>query len=307
MKFLKKVLVIFLVLAFMASGLWWFISARSNTQSISFENYYAYDKALPLKDSVRHLLDTTDYALHYATFYSVHNQKVTSLLSVPKSGEAPYPAVILLHGVGDRKSVDYVEAGNAFLTKAGYAVLRIDTHNHGDRKTDDYEFSLTDGLKYWTRNTISQTVFDLQRAVDFLETRPEIDKDRIGYYGISLGGIIGTIFCGLDERIKAPVIVIAGGSLNLMFGKEALSHEVLDYVSIIDPINFVHKIAPRPLLMINAEKDEVIPPLTSKLLYQKAKTPKNIIWYPTKHKEVPLKEVYQDGIDWFDKYLKNEN
>lgn len=303
MSLLKKVLFALSILVVLIAGLWFFISTRSNTQSISFDNYYAYDKALPLKDSVYQILDTSDYTLHYTTFYSVHNQKVTGLLSLPKTGKAPYPVIILLHGMGDRKSVDYVTSGNEYLTKAGYAVLRIDTHNHGDRKVDNYDFSLTDGLKYWTRNTISQTVFDLHRAVDFLETRADIDSERIGYYGISLGGIIGTIFCGLDERVKAPVIVIAGGSLNLLYGKDALKQEVLDYMSIIDPINFVEKIAPRPLLMINAENDEVIPPLTSKLLYQKAKEPKNIIWYPTTHKRVPLEQVYQDGINWFDEYL----
>ena len=304
MKIVKKALLGLVIFAALAFALWSFILARSSSDAISFENYYAYDKSLPLNDSIRLISDSSHYSLYYATFYSTHNQKVTSLLSIPKEGTAPYPVVVLLHGVGDRKDADYVEAGNELLTKAGYAVLRLDVHNHGDRKVNDYEFSLTDGLKYWTRNTISQTVFDLQRAVDFLERRPEIDSKKIGYYGISLGGIIGTVFCGIDERIKAVVIAIAGGSLNLMYGTDALSEEVLDYVSIIDPINFVEKIAPRPLLMINAENDEIIPPTMSKLLFNKAEEPKNIIWYPTTHRSVPVQKVYQDGIDWYDEWLK---
>jgi len=41
----------------------------------------------------------------------------------------------------------------------------------------------------------------------------------------------------------------------------------------------------------------------SKLLYEKAKKPKNIIWYPVKHHTIPLEKVYQDGVNWFDKYL----
>lgn len=307
MKWIKIIALIFGSILLLLAGLWFLFVAKSPTKSISLANYYAYDQELPLKDSIQQILDTTDFTLFYATFQSVHNQQVTSLLSIPKTGQPPYPTIILMHGVGDRKTVDYVEAGNTLLTQAGYAVLRLDTHNHGDRKTDDYDFDLREGLKYWTRNTITQTVFDLQRAVDFLEIQPAIDAERIGYYGISLGGIIGTIFCGLDDRIKAPVIAIAGGSLHLLFGKNALDQEVQDYVSVIDPINFVENIAPRPLLMINAENDEVIPPITSKLLFQQAKKPKEIIWYPTTHKTVPLEKVYQDGIDWFDKYLKDEN
>jgi len=63
-------------------------------------------------------------------------------------------------------------------------------------------------------------------------------------------------------------------------------------------------ISPRPLLMINAENDEVIPPVTSKLLFKKANKPKEIIWYPTKHRSLPIDKAYPDGIRWFNNYLK---
>ena len=85
---------------------------------------------------------------------------------------------------------------------------------------------------------------------------------------------------------------------------KALSEDVKDYLSIIDPINFVTMIHPRPLLMINASNDEIVPPITSRLLYNKAKDPKEIIWYPTKHRELPIDKAYPDGIRWFNKYLK---
>jgi len=266
--------------------------------------YYEYDQDLPLLDSVRLLTDTTDYSLFYLTYQSIHDEKVTALLTLPKKVKQPLPCIILMHGLGDRKTVDYIEAGNQYLLDAGYAVLRLDISNHGDRLKYDYDFDLTDGYRYWTRDLITQTVFDLRRAVDFIQTREELDHQRIGYYGISLGGIIGTIFCSVEERIGVPVIVLAGGNLNLMFGKEALSGDTKDYLSIIDPINYVAKISPRPLLMINAENDDVVPPITSKLLFNAAKKPKEIIWYPAKHHDIPIDKVYPDGIQWFDTYLK---
>ena len=208
-----------------------------------------------------------------------------------------------MHGLGDRITVDYIEAGHNYFIESGYAVLKINIANHGDRLENEYDFSLTDGYRYWTRDIISQTVFDLRRSIDFLNTREEIDPERIGYYGISLGGIIGTVFCGVDERVKVPVIALAGGNLNLMFGLKALSDETMDFMSIIDPVNFVEKIHPRPFLMINAENDEVVPPATSKILFQKAKEPKNIIWYPSKHRDLPIEKAYPDGISWFQEYL----
>jgi len=247
--------------------------------------------------------DTTDHTLFYLTYRSVHDAEVTGLMALPGTGKSPFPVVILMHGLGDRKTVDYIEAGNQYLLDAGYAVLRLDISNHGDRFRYDYDFDLTAGYRYWTRDILSQTVFDLRRAVDFIQTRDELDHERIGYMGISLGGIIGTVFCGIDQRVKVPVIVLAGGNMNLMFGMDALSEDTKDYLSIIDPVNFVGMISPRPLLMINARNDDVIPPLTSKLLFKAAKKPREIIWYPTKHHDLPIDKAYPDGIHWFNEHL----
>lgn len=279
-----------------------FISCGGDRE-LPVSQYYEYDQDLPLLDSVTLLRDTTDHSLSYVTYQSVHDQKVTALLTLPEKTAQSLPCIILMHGLGDRKTVDYIEAGNQYLLDAGYAVLRLDISNHGDRFKYDYDFDLTEGYRYWTRDLITQTVFDLRRAVDFIQTRVELDPDRIGYMGISLGGIIGTIFCSVEERVRVPVIVLAGGKLNLMFGKEALSGDTKDYLSIIDPINYVAGIAPRPLLMINAENDDIVPPITSKLLFNAAKKPKEIIWFPAKHHDIPLDLTYQEGIKWLDRYL----
>jgi uncharacterized protein len=272
-------------------------------QDFPVAKYYNYDHDLPLEDSVILVSDTNDFLMYSVSFTSIHNKRVTGLLSVPEKGETPCPVIILLHGLGDRKTVDYIQAGHNIFLDSGYAVLRIDVANHGNRKEHNYDFSLTDGYRYWTRSLVSQTVFDLRRSIDFLETRPEVDAERIGFFGISLGGIIGTIFSGVDERLKVPVIALAGGNLSLMFGLDALTEDTKDFFSIIDPINFVANIAPRPLLMINAENDEVIAPLTSKLLFNKAKQPKQIIWYPSRHRDLPIQEAYPDGVSWYNDHL----
>ena len=226
------------------------------------------------------------------------------MLSMPNGGSEPYPVIILMHGYGDRKTVDYIEAGNKIMLENGFAVLRLDIANHGDRIKEDFDFSFTNPeTKYRTRDVLIQTVFDLRRAVDFIETRKELDAGKIGYFGISLGGIIGTVFCGVDQRVKVPVIALAGGGMHLMFGTEALSDETKEYLSMIEPLNFVEHIAPRPLLMINAEDDDVIPPMMSKLMYKKAKEPKKIIWLPGKHHDLPVQKAYDAGVIWISEHL----
>ncbi|MCM4168586.1 Esterase FrsA [Arenibacter antarcticus] len=279
------------------------ISFLSTSHSISVTNYYEYDKAIPLNDTLAPLQDTSDFYLYHLQYTSVHNKIVTGLLSIPKIGKAPYPVIILMHGLGDHKAVDYVAYGNSLFTKNGYAVLRLDMNDHGERKGDFYDFDLTGPHKYWTREIIAQTVFDLRRAVDFIETQNNLDAYRIGYYGISLGGITGTIFCGLEDRVKVPIVALAGGQLNLLYGKGGLSREAKEFTSIIEPLNFVKQIAPRPFLMLNAKNDEVVPPMMSKLLFKGARQPKEIIWYNAKHRDAPLDSIYGDGLNWFNEYL----
>ncbi|MBL7092829.1 acetylxylan esterase [candidate division KSB1 bacterium] len=279
------------------------IVACAGKQEIPIDRYYEYDFSFPLEDSVWVEKETDRYITYYVTYRSVHESIVTGLLTIPKNIQTPMPAIIFVHGIGDYKDRDYMEWGHKYMVDSSYAVLRIDVANHGDRKIHDYDYDFVEGYRYWTRNMITQTVFDLRRAVDFLGKRPEIDSNRLGYFGISLGGIIGTVFCGVDKRIKVPVIALAGGGLNLVFKLKAFSEETKIYFSIFDPINFVDKISPRPLLMLNASNDEVVPPITSKLMYKKAGEPKKIIWYPTKHRRVPQDEVYPEGIRWFKKHL----
>jgi cephalosporin-C deacetylase-like acetyl esterase len=280
-----------------------FLSSCGKQECINVKNYYDYDAGLPLKDSLLQTDTIDNYVMQKIEYYSVHNKKVIALLSVPQNVKKPVPVIILLHGVGDRKTVDYIQAGHDFYIKKGYAVFRIDIANHGERIEDDYEFDFTGGRKFWTRDLMAQTVFDLRRGIDLINKTPGVDGKRIGFYGVSLGGFIGTVFCGVDDRVKVPVIALAGGGINIFWGTKALTDEAKNYFSIIDPLNFVEMISPRPLLMINASNDEIVPPLTSKRLYHAAKEPKNIIWYDSKHRDLPIDKAYEAGLEWYEKYL----
>ncbi|WP_282160463.1 alpha/beta hydrolase [Ulvibacterium marinum] len=280
-----------------------FKMANDTSESLPVTSYYGYDRAIPLKDSVEKVIDTTELTVLSVSFNSIHDKRVTGLLSLPKKSTTPSPVIILMHGLGDHKAVDYVEYGNGFFLKNGFAVLRLDISDHGDRENVTYDFDLTGDYKYWTRNVIAQTVFDLRRAVDFIETRKELDSKRIGYYGISLGGIIGTVFCGVENRVKVPVIALAGGQLNLLYKEKAFSREAKDFMGIVEPLNFVKHIAPRPFLMLNAKNDEVVHPAMSKLLFNAAEEPKEMVWYDAKHKDAPIDRIYGDGLNWFKEYL----
>ena len=78
-----------------------FIYASDTNANFPVTQYYAYDRAIPLKDSLNLLKDTTDFKLYHVSYTSVHDKKVTGLLSIPKNREVPHPVIILIHGLGD--------------------------------------------------------------------------------------------------------------------------------------------------------------------------------------------------------------
>ena len=234
----------------------------------------------------------------------MHQQRVAALLSLPHLGTRPFPVILFLHGLGDSKSADYMRYGDRAFAKAGYAVFRIDFALHGERRDPDFKkLDLRKPFPFTTRNSIVQTVFDLRRAVDFLQSRPQINGTRIGFMGISLGGITGTISCAVEPRIKVPVLALAGGGFRLLFGFKMFSPKIENLLAPIEPLHFVGKISPRPTLFINASKDEVIPPRLAKKLHNAAGSPKKVVWFATKHRDIPLDAAFQTAIAWFGRYL----
>ena len=148
-----------------------FLISCAGKQEIAIDRYYDYDFNFPLDDSVRVQKETDQYVMHYVTFRSFHDAVVTGLLTIPKNVTVLAPVVIFVHGIGDFKDRDYMELGHQYLVDSSYAVFRIDIANHGDRKTRDYDYDFVKGYRYWTRDVVAQTVFDLRRSIDFLKTR----------------------------------------------------------------------------------------------------------------------------------------
>ena len=139
---------------------------------------------------------------------------------------------------------------------------------------------------------------DMCRSIDYLETRHDIDKDKIAYYGVSVGGLWGPMALAVEDRFKAGILVTGGF---LAGGYTATTPA-------IDP--FHH--APRvkiPVLMINGKDDFILPYETSQRpMYEILGTPaahKKHKVYPCGHGVLSLfsNQVREDVVDWLDRYL----
>jgi hypothetical protein len=118
----------------------------------------------------------------------------------------------------------------------------------------------------------AQAVVDLGRALDAVATHPEVDVGRAVYAGFSLGTLLGAPFCAGEPRVRAAALAIGGGGL----GPPAL-----------DPARHIAGFAPRPVLFVNATRDERIPRERAESLHAAAREPKQVLWFECGHAELP--------------------
>lgn len=203
-------------------------------------------------------IDRGDYYIEKVAFESRSHHVVTGLLYVPAKAAFPVPAVIGVIGHwGFGKSSMFPQLRAIGLVKRGYVVLNIDPCYAWERAipgnsegSDPYvSGAAINGHMAW----------DVMRAVDYLETRPEVDSKHIGLTGASGGGQ-QTLYAGaVDERIKAvaPAVYIwAYKDITDHWGYSS-DNWAPGVVQNGDMAATLAVIAPRPLLVLSVKEDYV--------------------------------------------------
>jgi eukaryotic-like serine/threonine-protein kinase len=256
-----------------------------------YEGMYSYDRT-PLNAKVEGEDDSSPYwRRERITFDATYGkERVIAYLFLPKNGSPPYQTVVYFPHSGAQifHTLEDSQLANIdFLIKSGRALLLPIYKDSYERLGTPPEA----GTNAERQETIQQAD-DLQRSVDYLETRKEIDTERLAYFGISWGGELGAIMVAVEKRFK--VAVFDAGGCN--------SDSVLPEA---DPMNF----APRvkiPVLMINGRYDFRVPLETcQEPLFRALGTPaqdKKHVLYDTGHVP-PLLPLMKDTLDWLDHYL----
>ncbi|MFM7323242.1 MAG: alpha/beta hydrolase [Armatimonadota bacterium] len=227
------------------------------------------------------------------TFKGGNGAVVPADLQVPAKPQGRKPAVILLHGLGgNRKQLGLLAT---MLNGKGYVTLAIDAAGHGERPK--YGTNGPDSMSLEDMRTLgAQTVVDLRRAVDLLVGNPDVDPNRIGYLGASMGGILGARFYSDDPRVKAGVFLFAGGDWGKLMttsqigmAKSFRERGNTDAAAVgkvlrdIDPLYSIARAAGRPILLIHGDKDDIVPVECNELLFKAAKEPKERVLLPGGH------------------------
>jgi len=176
------------------------------------------------------------------------------------------------------------------VTHYGYGILLLDNPTFGEEFDPAVEQRRFAGA-YATREWMMQTAVNCRRAVDFLESRPEVDAARIGLWGGSLGGYIGSILGPVEERYR-------GVALWVPFLFKEFQRRTDGAGRWANSALFLPRLSPRPLLMVlgrddSAENNEYVTDLFNTL-----DEPKKLIVYPEGHRIEP--KVYgKETLDWF--------
>jgi dienelactone hydrolase len=203
--------------------------------------------------------------------------------------------VILVHG-GVARGKDGPGTVNLarVIARAGWSVLAVDMLYFGERDTGLFEtFSNPEKAeRLYTRqglflDWVTQTVKDVGRAYDVLVDRG-VDASRIVYVGVSRGGQMALIAGGADKRLAGVAALIAGHFDAIENGHRSAAC----------PANYIGRISPRPLLMINGNHDADYDKERSVLPLQAlAVEPREFHWNDGGH-TLPPESTAATLLDW---------
>ncbi|MEJ2085550.1 MAG: SUMF1/EgtB/PvdO family nonheme iron enzyme [Acidobacteriota bacterium] len=256
---------------------------------------YDYD-ATPLNAKIEARDEYEDWTRETITFDAAYgNERMMAYLFVPRTAAAPFTAVVNFPGsnaIHTESSANRDGHSFDFLLKSGRAVMLPiykGTYERGDDLRSDYP----EETNFYKEHVIMWAK-DLSRSIDYLETREDIDLQRLAYYGTSWGGALGAILPAIEERIKINVLYVAG------LGFQRALPEV-------DQVNYVSRVTV-PTVMINGEFDFFFPVETAqKPLYDLLGTPdedKRYVVYPGSH-AVPRRELIKEVLAWLDRYSES--
>ncbi|WP_276346310.1 alpha/beta hydrolase family protein [Daejeonella sp. JGW-45] len=263
------------------------------------------------------------------------DSRIPAYLAIPTNVRGKVPVILSMHGHGSSKDNIFGSSSTtaqdvlALLISKGYAVMAIDSYFNGERRGTgpageretqargaDQENSLFKMNLWFGRSLWGMQLRDEQIALDYLNTRQEIDSERIGAQGMSMGSTRAWWLAAIDKRVKAVVGVACFTRYEeLIAQRELKAHGIYYFVpgmlKHFDTEAVMGLLAPRPFLALTGDSDAGSPlsgmrTLEKKLgqvysLYKEQDKFRSIIYPNTGH--VYTDDMKIEMVEWFGKYL----
>ncbi|MFC1555983.1 alpha/beta hydrolase [candidate division KSB1 bacterium] len=230
-------------------------------------------------------------------------------IKFPAEQKKKYPAFIILGGLFTGKELltlmDDIQKTEPFIT------VTIDYPYEGEKQISGMKLirSIPE-----IRNAGLNTVRGLLLLIDTLKDRTDIDRDRIFMIGVSFGSFFGLAAAACDPSVKLTAVLYGGGHINPLIAanlpfripgiNQLIGLAGSWIVRPLEPLQYVHSISPRPLLIIAGKNDPKFPYRCAQALYNRAKEPKEIIWFSSAHPQPTRNQLVSELTVTVVKWLK---
>jgi cephalosporin-C deacetylase-like acetyl esterase len=236
------------------------------------EQLGGFPERTPLNAQIESSIDLSNYRIEKLHFESQPGHRVTGNLYVP-NGKGPFPAVIVSSGHSRTgKTADYNQRFGIAMAENGIMALCYDPIGQGERSqivtpagkpefdaTTEEHFLVGTGSILVGRNTATYRIWDAMRALDYLESRTDVNRERLGMMGCSGGGTLTSYVMALDERIycAAPACYLTTFEhLVQTLGPQDSEQNIFAQLKLgIDQCDYVLLRTPKPTL-ISATTDD---------------------------------------------------
>jgi cephalosporin-C deacetylase-like acetyl esterase len=255
---------------------------------------YAYDASAPLGVREAGVTNTDGIAVHDLSYASPVRGRVPAYLVLP-TGDGPFPVVLFAPGSSGTRDV-----------------LLGDAEALAARGVAGFLFTppiLRPGGPYLTTcdprkevAAVAWYVKEERRALDVIAARPELDRERIGYVGFSLGADFGGILAGVEKRIVAYALQSGRAHFSVFPVDDCASRlsakrlrAYRDRIGVVNAIHYVGHAAPAAVLLQNGSLDAISPRRDVLALYTAASRPKTLRWYRSAHRLPAAATAFRDS------------
>jgi fermentation-respiration switch protein FrsA (DUF1100 family) len=246
---------------------------------------------------------------------TVDNLRLPGEVYFPETATQPCPALCLCHGIPSGQPALSGDTGYPGLAErfcaAGFISLIFSFRGAGQSQGN------LDMLG-WTR--------DLNAAIDYLASLPEVDRSRLCLLGSSAGAAVSVYVAASDPRVSSLVTLACPADFGFLSDRRQAKATIdrfrsiglikdagfppsvdnwLDGFKTVSPLHHINRISPRPLLLIHGDKDDLVPMGHARQLFEKAGEPKELVIIPGAGHRLRLEEkAVNTALDWLKASVK---
>jgi|GEM_PF-456854 len=262
-----------------------------------YKQYYDYDQTDLNAQVINTDKSHEDWIEEKVMFDAAYgDEKVSGYLFLPNNSVPPYQVVIYVPGAASlvqsssENISEYYEfpVFLDFIVKSGIAVFYPVYKGTFERQLETLLLFADKAETHEYAELIAMVVKDFRRSIDYLETREDIDAEKIAYYGMSWGAVLAPIVSTVESRVKTNIIL--SGGLGIKRRPEVMT------------VNFLPRVK-APTLMLNGKYDSIFSLEKSiQPMFDMLGTPemdKKLILFESDHIP-PRREMIKEILDWLD-------